>query len=80
MEIPAEILAQWKKLRSHGDGRRLIEKHPGKFGDQDLTRAFKQGKCSDEVFVMMGEFYKEKQDNIDKFMPVNEEKEEGPDG
>lgn len=80
MEIPIQILDSWKKLRSHGDGKKIVEANPNKIGEIDITRAFKRGKCSDDVFEIIGKFYKEKEQRIGKYMPVGEEKENGPDG
>jgi len=80
MEIPIQILDSWKKLRSHGDGKKIVKANSGKIGEIDITRAFKNGKCSDDVFEIIGNFYKEKEQRVEKYMPVVEDKEEGPDG
>jgi len=59
MVISKKILAEWKKLRSHGDGKRIAEKNPN-INDMDVSRAFKLGRCSDEVFTAIAKYYNTK--------------------
>ncbi len=67
MVIAKKTLAEWKKLRSHGDGKRIAEKNPT-INDMDVSRAFKLGRCSDEVFAAMVKYYRGKSEKMDKLL------------
>lgn len=59
MIIENELLDKWKRLRSPEDTGKLAEKMEGGYSEL-FNRAFRSGKCSDEVFKIMAEFYEEK--------------------
>lgn len=59
MEIPKKILDKWKVLRTPGDSDKMAEMLPGTAGET-FNRAFREGRCRDDVFKIMGDFYEEK--------------------
>lgn len=67
MEIPAKLMDKWKALRSPGDGEKMAEKLQGSAAET-FNRAFRDGKCRDEVFKVMAEFYEEKANLIKEFL------------
>ena len=67
MVIDNKTLETWKKLRSHGDGKRIAELNPT-INDMDISRAFKLGRCSDEIFVMISKYYKNKRRKMASFI------------
>lgn len=67
MKIPDDILKKWNDLRSYGDGKEIAEKNAD-ITENNVTRAFKNGKCSDTVFVAMAGFYKEKEEMVKPFI------------
>ncbi len=58
-EIPKKQLDRWNNLKKHGDGKRIAEANEG-INDMDVSRAFKLGRCSEEVYNAIAAFYKEK--------------------
>lgn len=67
MVIPDKILKKWEALRSPGDADKMAEKLPGTAAET-FNRAFRQGKCRDEVFKIMGIFYDEKAQLIKEYL------------
>lgn len=67
MKIPDKIFAQWMDLKSHGDGKKIAEKNG--LRDMDVSRAFTTGECPDDVFKAIAEFYKDKLEIINEYMP-----------
>lgn len=67
MQIPDELLKKWNVLRSPGDSERMSEKLEGSAGET-FNRAFREGKCRDEVFKIMAEFYEEKAEMIKEYL------------
>ena len=67
MEIPEKLMKTWEVLRSPGDGDRLAEKLPGSAAET-FNRAFREGKCRDEVFDTMAKFYKEKAELVKQYL------------
>lgn len=66
MEIPVKILNKWKALRSHGDAAELQKQ--SEYSDETFNRAFREEKCSDEVFKVMAEFYDKKGEAIKQYL------------
>ena len=72
MTIPAELLDKWKALKSHGDGKAILEKNPD-LNPQYISRAFTTGECNDEVFKAMADFYQEKDEMVKNYLqPMGE--------
>jgi hypothetical protein len=67
MEIPKELIGKWKVLRSKGDSDKMVEKVPGSAAET-FNRAFREGRCRDEVFKAMAEFYEEKANLIKEYL------------
>jgi hypothetical protein len=67
MLIEKKILEKWKKLRSAEDTGKLAEKMEGGY-PEIFSRAFRYGKCNDEVFKIMAEFYDEKAKLIKEYL------------
>jgi hypothetical protein len=67
MNIPAKLMDKWKALRSPGDAEKMALKLPGSAAET-FNRAFREGKCRDEVFKIMAEFYEEKVNLIKEFL------------
>ena len=63
MEIPKKLMAKWKVLRSPGDPEKMSERLEGSAAET-FNRAFREGKCRDEVFKIMADFYEEKTELI----------------
>lgn len=55
MEIPKRILRSWKLKREHGDGK-AINRDYG-LSEMTVSRVFKTGKCDDETFNAIAEYY-----------------------
>jgi len=67
MLIEKKILEKWKKLRSPEDTGKLAEKMDGGY-PKIFARAFRDGKCNDEVFKIMAAFYDEKAKVIKEYL------------
>ena len=67
MVIPDKILKKWKTLRSPGDADKLAEKSDG-ISPDTFNRSFISGKCRDEVFKVMADFYEEKAKLIKEYL------------
>lgn len=63
MKIPGDILKKWIDLRTYGDGKAIAEKSE-EVSENDVSRAFKKGECSDTVFIAMAGFYKEREEKV----------------
>jgi hypothetical protein len=67
MKIPDKILKKWEVLRSPDDSKKLAERLPGSTVET-FQRAFREGKCPDEVFKVMAPFYEEKATMIKEYL------------
>lgn len=67
MEIPEKLLKKWEILKSAGDSEKLAEKLQGS-ASETFNRAFREGKCRDEVFKVMAAFYDEKAELIKQYL------------
>lgn len=67
MQVPDELMKKWKALRTHGDGRKIADRNQG-ITEMDISRAFNQGDCRDEVFNAIAGFYKEKELKVKEYM------------
>lgn len=69
MKIPEELLKKWWELRSHGDGKKIAEANKDKeVNEMDISRAMNEGKCPDQVFEVLAEFYKKKQEKVNEYI------------
>lgn len=66
MKIPDEIFKKWRDLRSFGDGKKISEQK--QITEMDISRAFTSQECSDEVFEKLADFFKAKEDKIQKIL------------
>ena len=67
MIIDKKLLAKWEVLRSPEDTSKLSEKIEGSYPEL-FARAFRFGKCSDDVFKVMAEFYEEKAKLVKEYL------------
>lgn len=67
MIIPKKLLDKWKALRSHGDAQKLAEILPDT-SDETFNRAIREGKCNDDVFAVMAEFYEQKANLVKEYL------------
>lgn len=66
MVIPEKIIKKWEALRSPGDTAKMADKVDG--AAETFNRAFRLGRCSDDVFKVMADFYEEKLNLIKEYM------------
>lgn len=72
MQIPVQILEKWKTLRSEADTEKIWSicnesGHPTTTAT--IRTAFREGKCSDELFKIIAKYYEEKLKMVSEFMP-----------
>lgn len=67
MLIEKKLLEKWKRLRSPEDTGKLAELMTDGYPEL-FTRAFRDGKCNDEVFKVMAEYYEKKVDLIKQYL------------
>lgn len=67
MVIPDKILKKWLALKSPGDADKMAEKLTGSAAET-FNRALREGKCRDEVFKIMADFYEEKANLIKEYL------------
>ena len=69
MEIPSKILSRWLALRSTGDAakiKKLITDE--EVSEERINRALRSGKCSDNVFEAMADYYNQKQELVKSYL------------
>ena len=72
MNIPKQVTAYWSTLKENGDKGKIVERlakigievHP-----QSVTRAY-GGVASEDIFRVMIEFYRERQELINSAVPT----------
>lgn len=67
MNIPDKLVKKWEALRSPGDAEKMAERLEGSAAET-FNRAFREGKCRDEVFKVMADFYEEKAKLIKEYL------------
>lgn len=67
MLIEKKLLEKWIRLRSPEDTGKLAELMAGGYPEL-FTRAFRDGKCNDEVFKVMATYYNEKAELIKQYL------------
>lgn len=68
MVIPEKIMKKWEALRSPGDTAKMADKDEEYGYAEIFNRAFREGKCNDEVFKIMADFYEDKLNLIKEYM------------
>lgn len=66
MKIPVELMEKWQTLKTVGDQRKIAEAND--INESEISRAFVKGECNDDVFVMIANFYKEKEELIRSYL------------
>lgn len=67
MIIPDKLIKKWEVLRTAGDASKLAERMPDGYPEM-FNRAFREGKCNDDVFKIMADFYEEKANLIKEYL------------
>lgn len=67
MIIEQQLLEKWSRLRSPEDTSKMSERMEGGYPAL-FSRVFRDGKCSDEVFKIMADFYEEKAELIKQYL------------
>ena len=67
MTIDKKILAKWQTLRSPEDTGKMAEQMDNGYPDL-FSRAFRLGRCSDEVFQVMADFYLKKAELVKQYL------------
>ena len=70
MEVPQALLDKWKVLRSAGDPQEIVTSMPEekRVVEQTIRNVFSDGKCSDEVFEAMAEYYRKKAEKVKQYI------------
>lgn len=68
MQIPSELLKKWDALKSEGDPQKIADTVAGGCTSQTVRNAFKTGKCSDELFKAIADFYEQKLELIKEYI------------
>lgn len=67
MLIEQELLKKWKALRSPEDTGKMAEKMENGYPEL-FARALRDGKCNDEVFKIIADFYEAKANLIKEYL------------
>lgn len=67
MEIPTKLKKKWEVLRTPGDSEKMAEKLAGTSAET-FNRAFRLGRCRDEVFEVMAQFFEQKASVIKEYL------------
>lgn len=67
MKIPEKLIEKWKLLRSSGDNLKISQANKGVIS-MDVSRAFKSGECSEEVFEAIASFYKAREKKLKTYL------------
>jgi hypothetical protein len=67
MTIPDKLIKKWELLRTPGDAAKLAERMDGGY-PEIFNRAFRDGRCNDDVFKAMADFYEEKAKLIKEYL------------
>jgi hypothetical protein len=67
MKVPEELMKKWNDLRSHGDGKAIVEQNPA-LTEMTVSRAFTSGECSDETFQAIANYFKIKEGKVKEFL------------
>lgn len=67
MNIPEKLIDKWEALRTPGDAAKMAERLEGSAAET-FNRAFRLGRCNDDVFKVMADFYEEKASLIKEYL------------
>lgn len=67
MILPKELMDKWSALRSAPDTGKMAKDNP-EYHVETFNRAFREGKCNDDVFKIMAAFYEEKAKLIKEYL------------
>lgn len=67
MIIPEKLIKKWEVLRTPGDSDKMADKLEGSAAET-FNRAFRLGRCNDNVFKVMADFYEEKAQLIKDYL------------
>lgn len=67
MTIPEKLMKKWEVLRTPGDSAKMADGKEGYYSEI-FNRAFREGKCNDDVFKIMADFYEEKANLIKEYL------------
>lgn len=68
MQIPDELFKKWTVLRSHGDGKKIAESNKGAITRTDVSRAFTNQECTDDIFKIIADFYSKKEKKVKAYL------------
>lgn len=68
MIIPDKIINKWQVLRTPGDSAKMAEIMGNDGYPEIFNRAFREGRCNDDVFKIMADFYEEKANLIKQYL------------
>lgn len=68
MIIPEKIMKKWAVLRTPGDPAKMAERNGEEYYPEIFNRAFREGRCNDDVFKIMADFYEEKANLIKEYL------------
>jgi hypothetical protein len=67
MIIPKQLLKKWEALRTPGDTGKMAESMDNGYAEI-FNRAFREGKCNDDIFRVMADFYEKKAQLIKEYL------------
>jgi hypothetical protein len=71
MVLPKKLIEKWRLLRSPGDADKIVDIAASQgleVSDEMVNRYLRTGKCNDELFKIMADFYKEKADLLKEYL------------
>ena len=66
MQIPPEKLKKWEGLRSLGDADKIAKK--AKLTGHAIRMTFRTGRCSDNTFKIISQFFDRKAKDLKQYM------------
>jgi hypothetical protein len=71
MNVPSFMYSKWQALRSHGDATKIVElanQRNIRCSDETINRALRTGKCNDDLFVIISDFYETKANRVKEYL------------
>ena len=66
MTIPKDLLDTWAQLKTHGDIEAIAER--AGVTRATVTAVFKNGRANDELFLIIAEYYSDKQERFSNYL------------
>lgn len=66
MTVPKELKDKWSELYSTGDFEAISQKSG--FTPETIRNSFNKAECSDKVFKVIADFYREKANTINEYL------------